>query len=365
MNSNLMFPDTTPASPEARAIIARSLAGYYSELAGLDAGEPSRRFSLARFLLDTAERRPLRGREREVSEAAAMLGNQLNVPHREWVPWAALGTRAMGSIPGSKGGFLVGSSVADPVDILRPWSVVAGAGVQTMNNLQNQVTIPRVGTAPAATWIGENGSAPNAVEPVLGSADLVPHTAIGLIHFSMQLLRQGEAVEAFLRAMLLSAVGQLLDVAFFSGAGGVQPMGLLNTPGINTQAGGNLTHANTLTMRQKVLTAGAVESNLQWVGPPAVQEVLGARERVAGGGRFLWDTDILGRPAFATQSAPASTLVCGDFSQAVLGVFGPGVRVDVDPSQNFNTAGLTARVLLMCDVAFPQPAAFTVATSVT
>jgi hypothetical protein len=47
-------------------------------------------------------------------------------------------------------------------------------------------------------------------------------------------------------------------------------------------------------------------------------------------------------------------LVVGDFSTSVIGVFGPGMRIDIDPSQDFNSAGLVARVMLMCDVAFPQ-----------
>ena len=55
----------------------------------------------------------------------------------------------------------------------------------------------------------------------------------------------------------------------------------------------------------------------------------------------------------------------GDFSQVAVGLFGSGIRIDVDPSTDFNVGGLVARVLLFCDVGFPNPAAFTVATSIT
>lgn len=156
-----------------------------------------------------------------------------------------------------------------------------------------------------------------------------------------------EAVEQFLRAQVLSAVGELLDIAFLNGAGGSQPLGLLNTPGINTQSGTSLAHAGLLAMKQKALTAGG-------------------RERSTGGGRFLWDDGyILGGPASATKNAPVGALTVGDFSSAVVGVFGPGIRVDIGPSQDFNNAGLAARVVFLTDVVFPQPSAFTVATSVT
>ena len=86
---------------------------------------------------------------------------------------------------------------------------------------------------------------------------------------------------------------------------------------------------------------------------------LGGRQRFTGSDATLWDSDngtILGLPAHATKNA--SGLVVGDFSTSVIGVFGPGMRIDIDPSQDFNSAGLVARVMLMCDVAFPQPAAF-------
>jgi hypothetical protein len=121
-------------------------------------------------------------------------------------------------------------------------------------------------------------------------------------------------------------------------------------------------------MEKAILNAGGREAALASVGTPAVKETLGGRQRFTGSNSTLWDSDagtILGRPAYATKNAPASALIMGDFSQAVIGIFGPGIRIDIDPSQDFNAAGLVARVLLMCDVAFPQPAAFTVATSVT
>ncbi len=72
---------------------------------------------------------------------------------------------------------------------------------------------------------------------------------------------------------MLSAVGELLDIAFLNGAGGSQPLGLLNTPGINTQSGTSLAHAGLLAMKQKALTAGGREDALAWVGAPAIQEL--------------------------------------------------------------------------------------------
>jgi HK97 family phage major capsid protein len=351
--------------PDVRAQLAAGLAQYYSELSGMaPKGEP---FSLGRLLLGMASGGPIRGREEEVTESAALLLGQHLEPQRRWVPFEAVPvTRAMGTTPGAKGGYLIGVSTLDTADVLRPWSVVASAGATLLTGLADSIVIPRTTTAVTASWIGENAAAPSETPPTLGNVSLVPKTALALVKFSMQLLRQGAAVEAFIRGQLLAAVGELLDTAFFAGTGGTQPLGLLSTTGINTVSGGALAHAGILSMRRKVLDAGGREANLAWVGTPAVQELIGARERAAGGGRFLWDDDgILGKPANATKNAPASALTVGDFGQSTVGIFGPGVRIDVDPSQDFNSGGLVARVLLICDVAFPQPAAFTVASSIT
>lgn len=360
-----LMADRYPAEG-ARAKVAAMLAGYYSELAE----PPAPPFSLARVLLAHAQRSELTGRERDVCQGAAlMLGQDFN-PNRTWIPLAAIGVRGLSTTPGAKGGYDVGVTTMDAADVLRPWSVVASAGATLLTGLTDGVVIPRTSTAVTAAWLGAEGSAgPSETPPTLGNLSIAPKTAIAFVKFSIQLLRQGTAFEPFLRAQLLSAVGELLDAVYFAGTGGAQPLGLLNTTGINTVSGTSLAHAGVLSMRRKVLDAGGREAALQWVGTPAVQELLGARVRetgATGSGRFLWDDNgILGEPAYATKNAAASALVAGDFGQSSVAVFGPGVRIDVDPSTDFNTAGLVARVLLMVDVAFPQPSAYSVAAAVT
>jgi hypothetical protein len=119
-------------------------------------------------------------------------------------------------------------------------------------------------------------------------------------------------------------------------------------------------------MRQTALTAGAREDAMQWIGTPAVQGLLSARERASGGGRFIWDgRSILDLPANATPTAPASTLILGDFSKLLLGIWGPpSLVLEVNPYQNFAAGIMAARCVLSCDVALPQPGAFVVASSV-
>lgn len=358
MNSPHLEPDRhIPA--DVRAGIAAQLADFYAK----GTATP---FSLMRHLGAIAAGRLPDGREAEATQETALRLDQRWDPHRAWIGLRDLSARTMASTPGSTGGYLVGSEVGAAVDVLRPWSVAARAGAQTLADLRHNVTLPRVTTATAAGWFDETGNAPSEPPLTLGNVSLSPKTAIALVHVPLQLLRQGPAVEPFVRSMVMAAVAELLDRAFFAGAGAAAPLGLLATTGIGTQSGTSLAHAGLLTMKKLVLTAGAHEDALAIVVPPAVGEVLAARERSTNSGRYLLDDGrALGHPAYSTQNAAAGSLVLGDFSQAVIGIFGPGVRIDIDPSQNFNSAGLVMRVLLMADVAFPRPEAFAVASSVT
>ena len=296
--------------------------------------------------------------------AVAESGGQQWDPFRSWIPLTEL--RTMTTSSGSKGGYAVGLDVEAPEHSMRGWSVAVASGATLITNLDANVTIPYTATNPTAGWIGESGSGQSDSTPALGSASLVQRTGIAIVNFPIQLIRQSKHAGPFIKTALQIAVGELLDTAYFAGTGGAQPLGMLTTQGIGSQSGTSLAYAGILAMRKTVLNAGAQESALQWVGHPGTQELLASRERATGGGRFLWDDGrIYGEVAHATKTAPASTLICGDFSKSVIGIFGPGVRIDIDPTQNFNTAGLTARCMLFCDVSFPRPNAFCVSSSIT
>ncbi len=196
---------------------------------------------------------------------------------------------------------------------------------------------------------------------------MTPKTCAVTLNFSRQWSLQATGGEVLLRQQLLGAVGKLLDESILAGSGASgQPTGIVNAANIGTQAGASFDHADAIAMRQTALTAGAREAAMQWIAAPAVQGLLAARERATGGGRFIWDgRSILDMPANATPTAPASTLILGDFSKLLLGVWGPpSLVLEVNPYQSFAAGIMAARCVLSCDVALPQPAAFVVASSV-
>lgn len=364
--------DYTPARtiPEhTRRTLARELSRYYHELAGTD-DKPAPRFSLSRVLTEMEHPTGLRdGYEKEVCGSAAIVAGENFDQHRVLIPLHALTRDLSATGGGTAGGYLVSTDVGSPVDVLRPWSVTARAGITVVPNLRGNLVLPRVSSASTAGWVSGEGSAFTESQPVLGQTVLTPKTAAVTADFSRQWrLQTAEAGEMLLRAQLMRAVGELVDLAFFAGSGAAgQPTGLLLASGINTASGSSLALAGLLEMRDEIIAAGGQEDALRWVGTSGVQKLLGARERVAAGGRHLWDDDgILGRPAHATKNAPASTLIAGDFSQAIMGIWGPlALRLEVNPYQNFAKGLLSARVAISLDFAFPVPAAFSVASSIT
>lgn len=286
-------------------------------------------------------------------------------PFRIILPFEVLAGRALATTPGAKGGYVIGADVGDVADILRPFSVTARMGVQVMTGLKNNFSIPVTKTRATATWQGSDGTSVTAADPVLGSASLAQKTVIAITTFSVQLMNQAASVEDYLRQELLRTVGNAIDRAAIRGLGGSEPLGLLSHPDVQTQSGTTL-NAGTLTMKKLAAEANASDEQISFLSTPAVRALLEARERATGGGRFVWDNDqVADRRAYVSTDVPASTLICGDWSTCILGIWGQGITVEIDPHANFNAGGMAARVVVSCDFCALQSSSFIVATSIT
>jgi len=358
-----MHQRTIPES--TRANIALTLAQHYAELAGNEPRE-SRRFNAGRALLAQASERGLQDDyEKEICSAAAMISGRRHDPHRVLYPFSAF-ARDLTVASSAAGGYLVGGDKRPPIDVMRSWSATARAGVTLVSGLIGNPSIPQVSAAAAASWGATEAASITHDQPDLGESVMTPKRAAGVTRFSRQLMKQASALDAFIEAQLLEAVGALLDQAILAGTGvDGQPLGIINTSGVGTQSGAALSHAGTRAMRKQVLDAGGLEERIAWVGATDVQETLGGRERFSGGGRAIWDDNgMLGRPAHATGYAPAGALIGGDWSRCMVGLWGPGFIVETNPYENFQSGQLSARIILECDVVLTPRAAFTVATSV-
>lgn len=268
---------------------------------------------------------------------------------------------------GSGGGYTVGTTTAPLQALLRRYSIFGELGLTIITGLEGPLTLPRTATVPTATWLPAEGVALTENQPTFGQVGFTPKFCSAYMQVSRQLILQSSA-ESIVSTLAAEAVARAIDAAILGGTGTLgQPLGIAGSAGINTQSGTALALAGLLAMRRQALLSGCREDRLVWVASPGVQELLGSRERHTAGGRTLWDDNgILGRPAIATASAPANTLIVGDMSRCVLTIFdGAGIEVEHDPYSDFRSGISGFRLMVPVDLGISPAAAFSVATSIT
>lgn len=268
---------------------------------------------------------------------------------------------------GSAGGFLKMTDVQESVDILRPWSVMAKAGIQIEFGLVGDQVIPKVTAKSTPNWLPTEATQGTPSQPTLSQVSLTPKNIIVPLNYSRQFSKQPNAPQLSARELLRTA-GTGIDQALINGSGANgQPTGLLNTAGIQSQSGTTL-NSGCATMKRKSAEANVTDESISFLSTPAIRELLEGREKAAGGGNFVWQKDqVADRPAMVTTDMPTATMLCGDFSLIYLGFWGAGLTLEINPYEqtNFRSGVIQARVLVSCDVAVLHPSAFIVASSIT
>jgi HK97 family phage major capsid protein len=275
--------------------------------------------------------------------------------------------RDLTAASGTAGGFLKMTEVQESVDILRPWSVMARAGIQIEFGLVGDQVIPKVSAKSTPNWLANEGSTGTESIPTLSQIALTPKNVIGFLEYSRLLSKQANA-SAFVSRELLRTVGTAIDQAIINGSGASgQPTGIIGTAGVQTQSGTTL-NSGCATMKRKSAEANVVDEQISFLATPVVRELLEGREKATGGGKFVWDKDLVAdRPARVTTDMPTGYMICADFSLVYLGFWGAGLTLEINPFEqtNFKAGIIQARVLTTCDVAVLHPPAVIVASSIT
>jgi HK97 family phage major capsid protein len=135
------------------------------------------------------------------------------------------------------GGFLVEQSVASSefIETLRNRSQVLNLGARVLN-LQNPTHIPRQSGAGTVNWVGET-TASTLTAINFTNLTLEPKGVSAFHQYSKQLLITGNpSIDALIRDDITQTLALAIDKAALHGAGGVEPVGLAGTSGINTVA---------------------------------------------------------------------------------------------------------------------------------
>jgi len=343
------------------------------------------------------------GLVREMSaEVQKSMGRAPSAERAFFIPFSALSRATYGTSGATTGGNLVQTDLLDQdfIEFLRNRSVMLAAGVRTMPGLQGNVAIPRRSGIASTYYLSSQVTAITQSESTFDQVTLSPKNLAALSKYSRQtLLQSTPGIEQLVRTDLIDGINVAMDLGILnvSGASG-QPLGIMGTSGIGSVAigtnGGAIT-METLVNLETELTIDNVPVDRNSVNYITNAKVMGNLKKLRAGGStttdgpFLVNDNLLaiGRGAtpsvvngygiYVTNQVPStltkgtssgvcSAVVIGDFSQAMVGLWGNGLEITVgEDSDDFSKALTSVRGIVTYDVAVRDPKCFAACLDVT
>ena len=281
------------------------------------------------------------------------------------------------------GGF-IGVETLDPIDAVRPASIMGVLGVGRMGGLVGDQHWPyQDGTARSGVgWLAKDGTStvPEANEGAKEYA-LTPRTMGYQLRYTRMMGMQTAAsggLEAWLRRQIALNAEEETERVYLHGTGADgQPTGLLNAPDVARTAWDTMglgpNYGQVVDFFRDCAIANGGELGLKFLCSPTAAAqfrqstiattinqadfLIQRRNPGAGASGVLANTAEI----VVSNHCPDATLICGRWPRSLVAEWG-GTDVVVDPY----TFGLSGGVRLTCfksiDVLFPHPETFAVAT---
>jgi HK97 family phage major capsid protein len=330
-------------------------------------------------LVDQAEgRQGTRGFEHEISDTLVRsmpLSFKSNGGIIVPMQLRALTTSTVGA-----GKELIFNEKGELIPLLRNMAVVLKLGARFITGLTGPLVFPKVTAGGAANWVAENsGEDVPDTEFTTGTVTLSPKTLQANTPISRQLLyTASEDAEAMVREDLAKAHALAFDKGAIHGTGANnQPTGIYTAAGANVVAmGGAPTHGKLVDMITEIAADNALLGTIGYVTNPRVAgKLMQTLVAAAAGSAMIWTGKIEegllnGYRAIASNQLASNLggganehgLVCGDFAQVLIGQFGPGFELILDPYAKKKQGLVEFTSFQMGDVALRYPEAFTKAT---
>ena len=329
----------------------------------LDAKE-QKQYSLLRAMRQLADGR-FDGFEKEVSDECAKRSGR--EPNGFIVPWSAL-QRDLIAGTDSLGGYSVQTDVVAGsfIDALRNITLADRVGATFLTGLQGDVAIPKLSAAASSEW-GTETATTTAGDATFAQVTMTPRSLSALTGYSKQLLAQSSLdIEAVVRDDLARVLAIALDAAAINGSGASgQPTGILNTSGIGSvTSAGSVSHTHLVSLEQEVEVDKALMGSLFYVMNPAEKATLKTTEAASSTAVFLMDGsgEVNGYPSLSSNQVPSGNIVFGNFADLLIGVFGNGLDVVVDPYTNAAKRAVRVVASMFCDVAVRHAESFAAIT---
>ena len=273
----------------------------------------------------------------------------------------------------SAGGYLVATENVSFIDLLRNRLVVAEMGATILPGLQGNVTVPKQAGSNTAYWLTNESTGITEGNLTLGQMSMSPKNVGAYQEVSRQLLLQSSpGADAIVMNDLAKTVGLAIDAAAIAGDGtGGAPTGIINTAGIGAVTGTSLDYAGVLEFQTDVATSNANISadTFGYVTTPSIAALLSQRQRFTSTDSPLWqgtinDGMLAGAKAMSSHQMPAASMLCGDWSQLVIGEWGI-LEIATNPYTDFKAGIVGIRAIQTVDVGIRHAEAFSYATSIT
>lgn len=296
---------------------------------------------------------------------------------------SAVVTKDMVTTVDSLGGFIVPNQVmsAQIIPLLQAAIVAFDAGTVRMGGLTGSpVQIPKITGATTAYWLGEV-EAVTSGDMTFGQIDLYPHDVFALCTLSNRLIELGApGAEQLVRSQLARDIGLKIDAAVFNGTGAAgQPIGILNTSGINTQSFTGALDAATSYNEMINMEHKLFEDNAQTVGefvwamhPNQFRQVRKQLDTVSGSAnvnpkvRPFVDGGtierILGHRYVLSTQMPNDKILLGAFAASMVAEWGTMVLAASREGTNFTKRQTQILAGMTVDVGVRYPEAFCAST---
>ena len=338
------------------------------------------------------------GFAKEISQQIAKDSQRSNSSQSLFIPYSALAKRATYVTSGATtGGNIVATDLLadDFIEALRNSTVMVGLGVQTLSGLVGDVAIPRRSGVASTGYLSSETAALSQAESTFDQISMTPKTLGTLSKFSRNMLIQATpGIEDLVRTDILGGINLGLDLGILNGTGSSgQPTGIMQTSGIGSVAMG--TNGGAITVDALVDLETAMMEDNAAVNADSISyvtnaKVLGAIKKLkTSGGEYLVNNNLqaLGRgstpvavngyPLAMTNQVPSnltkgstsgscSAVVMGDFSQAILGLFGSGIEITAgEDSDDFAKNLVSIKGVVAFDVAVRHAQSFAAILDVT
>ena len=264
-------------------------------------------------------------------------------------------------------------------------------GARTISGLRDNVAFPKQTGRATGSWVGENPGVDVANTALtLAQVFSSPKTYQSSTRYSRQLLAQAVIdVDTLVREDLAMDMALAVDFAGIAGdpaAAGPPPTGITKTTGVQlyrtvgeTVNGDPLAWDDVIIMSEKLEDVNADQlGEGAWLTTPGVKSRLKRTARLGNVvGLPIWEDDdtVDGYEARSTNQVPKNgtlgtgtnlhTFIRGIFETMVIGFWGSGFELVVDPYLYKKQGMIELTTFLLADVALKYPQAFIVAPYIT